>query len=39
MEALRDCLRQRQCSVDDFWQYAEICRVAKVMRPDLEAMV
>lgn len=39
MEALRDCLRQRKCTVDDLWRYAEICRVQNVMRPYLEAMV
>ena len=39
MEALRDCLRQRKCTVDDLWRYATICRVTNVMRPYLEAMV
>lgn len=39
MEALRDCLRQRKCTVDDLWHYAEICRVINIMRPYLEAMV
>lgn len=39
MEALRDCLRQRTCTVDELWHYAEICRVQSVMRPYLEAMV
>jgi predicted transcriptional regulator of viral defense system len=37
MEALRDCLRQRKCSVDELWHYAKVCRVANVMRPYLEA--
>ncbi len=39
LEALRDCLRARKCSVDDLWLYAEICRVTNVMRPYLEAML
>jgi predicted transcriptional regulator of viral defense system len=39
LEALRDCYRRRLCSVADLLQYAEICRVANVMRPYLEAIV
>lgn len=37
IEALRECRRQRRCSNDELWQFANICRVAKVMRPYLEA--
>ena len=37
LEALRDCRRQRSCTIDDLWHYAKICRVANVMRPYLEA--
>jgi len=37
IEALRDCRRQRKCTNDDLWHYAKICRVAKIMRPYLEA--
>ena len=37
LEALRDCRSQRKCSNDELWQYAKVCRVAKVMRPYLEA--
>jgi predicted transcriptional regulator of viral defense system len=37
LEALRDCRRQRKCTNDELWHYAEICRVANVMRPYLEA--
>ncbi|HUT86875.1 MAG TPA: type IV toxin-antitoxin system AbiEi family antitoxin domain-containing protein [Candidatus Heimdallarchaeota archaeon] len=37
LEALRDCRWQRKCTVDDLWHYAKICRVAKVMKPYLEA--
>jgi len=37
LEALREYRRQR-LSMDELWRYAEICRVARVMRPYLEAM-
>ena len=36
IEALRDCRRQRKCGNDELWRYAQICRVANVMRPYLE---
>jgi len=39
LEALRDCRRSRRCTMDDLWHYAQICRMAKVMKPYLEAMV
>lgn len=39
LEALRDCRRQRKCTNDDLWHYAKICRVTKVMKPYLEAVV
>jgi len=39
IEALRDCLSQKKCSVDEIWKYAKVCRVANVMRPYLEASV
>jgi predicted transcriptional regulator of viral defense system len=39
IEALRDCLRERKCTVDDLWRYAKICRVQNVMRPYLEALL
>lgn len=35
--ALRDCRRQRKCTNDDLWRYANLCRVANVMWPYLEA--
>jgi len=38
LEALREVRRKRQCSNDDLWNYAKICRVAEVMRPYMEAM-
>ena len=37
LEALRECRRERRCSMDDLWYYAKICRVANVMRPYLKA--
>jgi predicted transcriptional regulator of viral defense system len=38
VEALRDCLRKRRVTIDEIWKYARICRVARVMRPYLEAL-
>ena len=35
LEALQECLRERRCSFDEIWHYAEICRVRSVMRPYL----
>jgi predicted transcriptional regulator of viral defense system len=37
LEALRDCRRQRKCTMDQLWHYGHVCRVTKVMRPYLEA--
>lgn len=39
IEALRDCLRQRKCTVNDLWRCAKVCRVQNVMRPYLEALL
>ena len=39
VEALRDCITQRMCTLDELWKYAEICRVANIMKPYMEAMV
>ncbi len=39
IEALKDCLQQKKCSVDEIWKYATIDRVTKVIRPYLEAVV
>ncbi|GAB2612247.1 type IV toxin-antitoxin system AbiEi family antitoxin domain-containing protein [Novilysobacter erysipheiresistens] len=38
MEALREVRRSKQASMDDLWHFAQVCRVAKVMRPYLEAL-
>jgi predicted transcriptional regulator of viral defense system len=39
IEALRDCWRKRLATADELWRYAEVCRVARVMRPYLESLV
>jgi predicted transcriptional regulator of viral defense system len=39
LEALRDCWRKRVATADELWRYAEVCRVARVMRPYLESLV
>lgn len=39
IEALRDALRTKKATVDEIYRFAKICRVAKVMRPYLEAAV
>ena len=38
IEALSDCLRKRRATVAQLNEFAAACRVAKVMRPYLEAM-
>ncbi len=38
LEALRDCWKKRRATMDELWQAAKICRVANVMRPDLESL-
>lgn len=38
VEALKDALRQRKCTMDDLWRYARICRVSRIMQPYLEAV-
>jgi predicted transcriptional regulator of viral defense system len=39
IEALRDTLRQRKATVDEIQRFAIICRVSKIIRPYLEALV
>jgi predicted transcriptional regulator of viral defense system len=39
LEALRECWRSRQCTMDALWKYARVCRVTNVMRPYLESLV
>ncbi|MEH2380730.1 MAG: type IV toxin-antitoxin system AbiEi family antitoxin domain-containing protein [Nostoc sp.] len=38
LEALRECLRERRCTIDQIWHYAKICRMQNVMRPYLESL-
>lgn len=38
IEALRDCLRQKQATIDELWEAAKICRMTNVIRPYLEAL-
>ncbi|MBN8737506.1 MAG: type IV toxin-antitoxin system AbiEi family antitoxin domain-containing protein [Xanthomonadales bacterium] len=38
LEALREARRSRKAGADDLWRYAQINRVANVMRPYLEAI-
>jgi predicted transcriptional regulator of viral defense system len=39
IEALRDCLRERRATVEELVRYGRICRVERVMRPYMEAML
>jgi len=38
LEALREAWREKRVSRDELWRYAELCRVANVMRPYLESI-
>ncbi|MCP4661167.1 MAG: hypothetical protein GY856_37670, partial [bacterium] len=38
LEALKDYRRTNRTGLDDLWRFAKICRVARVMRPYLEAL-
>jgi len=38
LEALRECRRERKCTNDELWEYAKVCRVARIMKPYLEAI-
>lgn len=39
IEALRDGWRNRKFTMDELWEAARVCRVARVMRPYIEATV
>lgn len=39
IEALRDCYHKKKATVDELLHYAHLCRVAKVMKPYLEAII
>jgi len=38
LEALRECWRERRCTMDQLWFYAKICRVTNGIRPYLESL-
>lgn len=38
LEALRESWRERRATMDELWQAAQVCRVARVMRPYLESL-
>lgn len=38
LEALRDYRQKHRGGMDELWRFAKICRVARVMRPYLEAL-
>ncbi len=38
LEALRETWRERRATMDELWRYAQVCRVAQVMRPYLESL-
>lgn len=39
IEALRDCVNSKRCTPNELIKYAHICRVDKIMRPYLEALM
>lgn len=39
LEALHDVIDRKKCTADELWKYAQICRVANVMNPYLEALL
>ena len=39
LEALRETWRSRKATMDELWEASKVCRVAKVMRPYLEAVI
>ena len=39
LEALREVIHLRKCTIDELWSCAKVCRVAEVMRPYMEATV
>ena len=39
LEALRDAWYQRRITMDELWRFAQVDRVARIMRPYLESLV
>jgi predicted transcriptional regulator of viral defense system len=38
IEALKDARSRKKVNAEDLWRYAQICRVANIMRPYLDAL-
>jgi len=38
LEALRDCWRRRKATMDELYHAAQVCRVARIIRPYLESL-
>jgi predicted transcriptional regulator of viral defense system len=38
LEALRDCWKQKNATMDELWAAAKVCRMTNVMRPYMEAL-
>lgn len=38
LEALKECHRKKKATADELWYFAEMCRVANIMRPYMEAV-
>ncbi len=38
LEALRETWRERRATMDELWRAAQVCRIARVMRPYLESL-
>ena len=39
IEALKDCRRKKAATIDELWEAAKVCRMSKVMKPYMEAVV
>ena len=39
LEALKEVLKNKICTIDDLWKYAKICRVHNIMKPYLEVLI
>lgn len=39
IESLRDGLSKRMCKLEELQKYGEICRVSKIMKPYMEALI
>jgi predicted transcriptional regulator of viral defense system len=39
IEALRESLKEKKCTMNELWEFSKICRVEKIMRPYMEAII